>query len=128
MHRFVRTALGALAALALFAGFALASPVSAQELESGTWTGTVEPPDGGIIDVEFAVEWGDEPSIVIMAMGESLAVLDIEVTEEALMFAFDADEYVACELLATDDGGYEGECVGSDGTPGYMTMTPPDGR
>ena len=117
--------------MAALAGVAImgvaAAPADAQDLVSGTWTGTIEPPDGMVVDVEYEVD-GDTPAITMSAMGESIMLDDIEVTDEAIHFTFNIGVYVVCELPLRDDGGYEGECVGDDGDSGWLTMVPPDGE
>ena len=126
MHRARIAAFAAAIALALSLTALLANPVAAQELASGTWTGTLEAPGQAPFDIEFEVEGGDEPVITMSAMGMSLGLENVELVDEALHFGFDAGgAYVVCELPARDGGGFEGECVGDDGESGFISMTPP---
>lgn len=114
---------------ALFVAMSVfAAPAAAQEMAEGTWGGTIEPPGGGVMDISFEVETGEALSITLVApgMGELVAD-DEELVDGVLHFGFDAGgAYVVCELPKTDDGGFEGECVGDDGAVGYLTMTPPE--
>lgn len=125
MKRFTPGTLATAVALALFLAPVLASSTAAQELESGTWTGTLEPPEGGEMAVSFEVTGGAEPSITMAGQGQFLVLENIELTDDALHFTFDMGTFIVCELLVSDEGGFAGECVGDDGESGFITMVPP---
>ncbi len=125
MNRFASATLATVAALSFLLAPSLATPTIAQEMESGTWTGTLEPPDGGEMDITFEVTGGADLGILMSFQGQSLVLDNIELDDDALHFTFDIGTFVACELLVQDEGGFGGECVGDDGESGFITMTPP---
>jgi hypothetical protein len=128
MIRLARAA-AAVSFVSLFAfGAAPVSPLSAQELAKGTWSGVITPPDGSPAPVTFEVSSeGDDISIMIMAPdGQSTSLNDIQMMGEALHFTIDFGVIVTCHLDPQDEGGFGGECIGSDGESGTLTMVPPE--
>lgn len=107
-----------------------AAPAGAQALAQGTWTGTMAPPGGEAIPVNFEVsESGGALSIAMMAVqveGE-MPFRDIQLTGQTLTFWWEVGVRVDCSLTRTQAGGFEGTC--SDGTgdrgEGTLTMVPP---
>ena len=123
-----RTAAGfGIVALLFFGGTA---PASAQTLPQGTWTGTMSPPGGEAIPVNFEVsESGGALSIAMMAVqveGE-MPFNDIRLDGQTLTFWWEPGVRVDCSLTRTEAGGFAGTC--SDGTgdsgAGTLTMVPP---
>lgn len=125
-----RAPLAALAALTLL--FA-ASPMPAQELATGTWTGTIAPPGETALDVQYEVSYDEEGALAITLLPPagvgappSIPFSDVALEDEALTFAWSAGSTALdCELLLLEAGSFEGECVDEDGVPGYLTMVPP---
>lgn len=127
MTRFVRAGVATTFALAMFSMLCPSTPLAAQELAEGTWTGTITTPDGEW-PVEYEVEGkGDELSVTMVAVtGERMPFDTAHLADGVLHLAFTLpDVSVECELAGADDGGYEGECSGSDGNGGTMKMIPP---
>lgn len=126
----LRAAILAVVALALFVAVA---PANAQELEAGTWTGTVTPPDDPTFDVEYEVSYDEEGALAITLIPPagsgappSIPFRDAAFEDEALTFSWTAGSTaLTCELLLLEDGSFEGECVDEDGVPGHLTMVPP---
>jgi hypothetical protein len=128
MNRLARAAV-TVSFMSLFAFVAAPSaPLSAQELATGTWSGTITPPDGGPAAVTFEVSSeGDDLSIMIMGPdGQSTSLNDVQMMGEALHFTIDFGVLVTCHLDPQDEGGFGGECTGSDGQTGTLTMVPPE--
>jgi len=103
------------------------SIASAQELESGTWTGSVFLPDGQLFDVTYeVVSDTDSLSIDIAAPAfGKLPFSDIEVTESELTFEFRPGPLVFCVLEWTSGGSYEGTCAPDGEEEAQMIMSPP---
>ena len=117
----------AVPAMAVAAAVAWTSSLAAQTLETGTWTGTVMPPEGGAIEVTYEVaQKGDSLSVTLHtgAFG-SFAFESIVVHADRITFTWSPDEMLTCELMLRDDDRYEGECVDSGGMPGTLVMRPP---
>ena len=118
--------LGIVALLALGS----AAPASAQALPQGTWTGTMSPPGGEAIPVNFEVsESAGALSIAMMAVqveGE-MPFRDIRLDGQTMTFWWEVGVRVDCSLTRTEAGGFKGTC--SDGTgasgEGTLTMVPP---
>lgn len=102
-------------------------PLAAQEMESGTWAVTMITPEGEVVDLQYEVtSEGDEISIVMVVPGfGELPLNDVSLDDGTLTFSFDFGFVVTCDLDETDDGGFEGECVGDDGASGTLKITPP---
>lgn len=107
---------------------ALSSPLAAQELASGTWTGSLTGPDGQSFPVEYeVVSDGDDLSITMIAPGQGEMPFErISREDGVLSMGFEIPGVsVDCELTAADDGSLEGDCTGSDGQSGVIKMIPP---
>lgn len=114
-------------AVLLVAFMAPAAVCSAQTLKSGTWTGTVQPPDGPVTDLTFDVTvMGDSLGVVIHA-GEhgDFTAREGHYRDGKITFAFEPGITVRCSLSRGEDGNFAGECQGEDGTLAPMTMVPP---
>lgn len=126
----LRAAVLAVVAAALFIAVA---PASAQELETGTWTGTVTPPDDPTFEVEYEVSYDEGGALAITLIPPagvdappSIPFRDAVLEDGALTFSWTAGSTgLTCELLLLEDGSFEGECVDEDGVPGHLTMVPP---
>ena len=118
--------LGVVALLALGS----ATPASAQALPQGTWTGTMSPPGGEAIPVNFEVsESGGALSIAMMAVqveGE-MPFRDIRLDGPTLTFWWEVGVRVDCSLTRTEVGGFAGTCTDGTGDrgEGTLTMVPP---
>lgn len=115
--------LGALALLVM----AAATPVHAQQLESGAWTGAMSPPGAGSVAVNYTVAEVDGAlSISLSVMGESVPFSDVSLDGDELTFWWEPGPRVSCTLIRQDDGSFEGQCTdGSVGGEGTMAMRPP---
>ncbi|MDH3734062.1 MAG: hypothetical protein OEU54_11030 [Gemmatimonadota bacterium] len=126
MSRFARTGL-AVAALVLATPLSSA-PLAAQELAEGTWTGSITTPDAAF-DIQFEVAGeGEELAVtmIILEAGQEMPFETVELVDDMLTLGFVLPNVtVTCELAGNEDGSYAGECVGSDGEGGHMTMVPP---
>jgi hypothetical protein len=120
--------LGVAAMIAL----AAAAPSSAQELTAGTWTGTMSPPGGEPIPVEFQVSGAGAALTVVMTAAmvqDGIPFNDIRVEGPALTFWWEPGVRVDCTLTRDAAGGYAGSCSdGSGSASGGMTMVPPPGQ
>jgi len=102
------------------------SLASAQRLQAGTWTGTVTPPSGPIVDATFEVaESGDSVTIVLKVEFGDFPFSNIRIAEDRLMFRFEPDTSVDCTLMLQEDGSYSGDCIDSNGEKGVIVMRPP---
>ena len=105
-----------------------ATPLSAQSLEQGSWTGTLTGPGGDGFDVSVEVSGeGEELSIVMSGPGgEAVEFENVRHDGESLHleFAFEVVT-VSCDLEGAEDGSYAGDCVGSDGQSGVLEIHPP---
>lgn len=130
----------ALAAVALGLGGAAAA--SAQEtgaqaadgperrLAEGMWTGTVYPPDGELIELEYEVGYGDAGLSIVLHPPAEVGVGPLPAEDPVyealtLSFSLNVGDTVQCTLFEEEDGHLEGDCIGSDGQPALMTMFPP---
>ena len=114
--------------LSLFVLFAGNSSIaSAQELESGTWIGSVFLPDDQFIEVSYEVVSNtDSLSIDIAAPAfGKLPFSDIEISESAITFKFRPGPLVFCALERISDGSYEGTCAPEGEEEALMIMSPP---
>jgi hypothetical protein len=106
----------------------LPSGVSGQQLKTGTWTGTVTPPDGPMVEATFDVrESGDSVTIMLSVEFGDFPFSDIEVSSDRLTFRFEPGTPVDCVLMLQENGSYSGDCTDSDGEIGVLVMTPPEG-
>ena len=119
--------------VAAFLALGAAAPAAAQELPSGTWTGTLAPPGASGIPVTFDVgETGGALSIVMRSaqVEGDMPFQDVRLEGSELTFWWNPGVRVNCTLARTPTGGYEGPCAGVGGPEGAgrITMVPPDGH
>lgn len=134
------------ALVALVFGLVCVSAASAQEPESGQragggegarlteglWTGTVYPPDGQVIELEYEVSYGEGGLSLVLHPPADAGVGPVTADDpvyEALTLTFTliVGDTIMCTLFEEEDGHLEGDCVGADGEPALMTMFPPVG-
>ncbi len=120
--------LGIVALLAMW----VATPVGAQELAPGTWTGTLSPPQNSP-SVAVTLEVGETDgalSIVMSAPGEeSIVFRDVKLNGDELTFWWQSGGGIDCTLLRKEDGSFEGICAERRGPEeGTLTMLPPSGE
>ncbi|MCH8245489.1 MAG: hypothetical protein IH951_03675 [Bacteroidetes bacterium] len=107
--------------------FLLSENAQAQEIESGTWTGFVFPPNQDKMDVTFEVAVEND-TLRITLFQEQIGFLeltDIELGDNGLNFSFQAGSFILCDLKLKANKGYEGECGPEGQEPGIMVMNPP---
>ena len=107
------------------------TPVGAQELERGTWTGTMSPPQvSPSVPVTYEVgEIDGALTIVITGIGQSFSFNDIALDGDELTFWWEPGTRVDCTLLRKEDGSFEGICTEGTGPgEGTLTMWPPSGE
>ena len=99
-----------------------------QEMQTGSWPGTVSPPDEPPQDVVFEVKTDEGLAIAIRISGTEMVFPTSEPKLEGKMLTFSVDlghAEIACALERQDDGSFQGECIGPGGDAGYMVMNPP---
>ncbi len=108
------------------------TPVGAQELERGTWTGTLSVA-GTAITLTYEVGETDGALSIVMSWPEeglSTAFSDLKLDGDELTFWVETDGRFDCRLLRKEDGSFEGACTDGSGRPngeGTLTMLPPSG-
>ena len=117
------------AALLTAALFLLWMPsASAQELEVGTWTGRMVPPEGIPAPVAFEVVDDDGLAVTMTVEGTTPRPLQtIVLDDDLLTFSFNMGVDVECELERQEDGSFTGPCRSTDLDMGTLTMEPPAG-
>ena len=113
--------------LGVLAVLAAPGALHAQKLTTGTWTGTVAPPDADAIPATFAVSMsGDTTRIMVTVEPGSFPFYDVKVLADRITFWFEpGDAHVNCTLMLGELGVFKGDCVDSDGGTGVITMVPP---
>ena len=120
LHRIL---IGALT-LAMPAALAAQKPAT---LATGTWTGTVTPPNQAALEATFDVRMSGDTTKITMKPGSfAVELADIRVEATRLLFTFSpGGDTISCTLLLRDDKSYSGDCVGSQGGKGVIVMKPP---
>ena len=108
-------------------------PVGAQELEQGTWTGTLTPPPGGEVPVTFEVGGTDGALSIVMSaplVEPPMVFNDVKLDGDELTFWWAPDIRLDCRLLRREDGIFEGPCSDGSGPAGegILKMLPPSGN
>ena len=107
----------------------ITTPVGAQELERGTWTGTMSPPQGASVAVTYEVGETDGALSIVMSapgLGQSMTFSDVKLNGDELTFWWEPGSRVDCTLLRKEDGSFEGICTDGSGE-GTLRMLPPSG-
>ena len=110
------------------------APSQAQDLQEGTWTGTLTPmnhPEMAtplIYDVRHV---GDSLAITLTspALPDSVVMREITLTADTLSFAFnepEADVLLRCALGRQEDGSYTGRCADAEGKWATFAMIAPE--
>jgi len=115
-----------IAALLLLAA---AAPSNAQELTTGTWSGTIAPPNTEAIPLQLEVS-GAGPALSVLVTSVliqgAIPLNDIRVDGTSVSFWWDLGVRVECTLTRDAGGGYAGPCSAGDADEnGRMTMVPP---
>ena len=117
--------LGMVALLAL----CVATPVDAQELERGTWTGMMTLPGGSGVPVTFEVGEADGALSIVMSNPQlgDVALGDPRLDGGELTFWWEPGIRVDCSLLLKEDRSFQGICTDGRGAggEGTLTMMPP---
>ena len=108
-------------------------PVGAQELEQGTWTGTLTPPPGIEVPVTFEVGGTDGALSIVMTaplVEPPMVFNDVKLDGDELTFWWAPDIRLDCRLLRKEDGSFEGPCSDGSGPAGegILKMLPPSGN
>jgi hypothetical protein len=109
-----------------------AAPTSAQDLATGTWTGTMAPPGAASgIPVTFHVATAEGALSIVMRSVQvegDMPFQDVRLDGPELTFWWDPGVRVDCALQRTEGGSFEGDCTGVGGPtgPGRITMVPPE--
>ena len=108
------------------------TPVGAQVLELGTWTGTMSPPTGEPSAVIYEVGEKDGYLTIVMTgvpdQGMSIVFNEVMLDGDQLIFWWETGSRVDCTLLPKEDGIFEGICTdGSGDGDGTLRMVPPAG-
>jgi hypothetical protein len=105
----------------------LPASLAAQKLATGTWTGTISPPNEAAIEATFNVRMsGDTTKITLNADGHAIEATEIKVEPKQLLFTFaPGGNSVRCTLLLRDDKSYSGDCLDTNGGKGVIVMRPP---
>jgi hypothetical protein len=99
----------------------------AQDLVDGTWSGTMNPPNGGgEVALEYQVTHPDGKFAIVMVspMGR-MPFSDIEFSDGMLGFTWQPGPLVECQLEPQELGGYSGDCIDEAGGTGQLRMAPP---
>lgn len=112
----------------LLLGLVVPGICSAQtHIKTGTWTGTVVPPDGGEVALTYTVT--DSASVIgiVLNAGEhgSFTTTEASYDGKVIKFTFSPGPEVHCSLTLNEQGEYAGDCLGNDGSVASMKMVPP---
>ena len=103
---------------------------AAQSLKSGTWTGTVIPPEGDITSVTFDVTVNTGSLDIVIHAGEhgDFTTEQGRYADGKITFTFAPGPLVSCTLTRDDEGVFKGSCIedgGDGGREAKITMVPP---
>jgi len=113
--------------VALLVGMWAAVPARAQELQPGTWTGTMFPPGGEGVPVTYRVGLTDGVVSIVMnnlQLGD-MAFQEPRLDGDELTFWWEPGTRVDCTLQRQDDRSFAGTCSAGNGD-GAITMLPPE--
>lgn len=100
---------------------------SAQEMESGTWTGTVVPPGGEGVPVTYRVGLVEGALTIVMnndLLGD-IPLHDARLDGAGLTFWWEPGTRVDCALQRQADRSFSGTCTAGNGE-GAISMMPPE--
>jgi hypothetical protein len=103
------------------------SDVAAQSLETGTWTGYIQPPDSDRLPVTYDVRM-ESDTLKIDISNEQMGTLPlrgIELSNDEMRFMWSPGVDLQCRLRLKANKGYEGECAPEGGESGSIVMNPP---
>ena len=107
----------------------VATPVCAQELERGTWTGTISLPGGSSLPVTYEVGGTDGALSITMSNPQlgDVAFSDAGLDGDELTFWWEPGIRVDCTLLRKEDRSFGGICTDGSGAAGEgaLIMMPP---
>lgn len=119
-------------AAAVALAFLIGAPLQAQDIQHGTWSGSMTPPGGEPVAVTLLVGVAQGALTIVMSNPE---LGPMEFTDEALVgdeltFWWNPGVRVDCALQRQGDGSFDGVCAdprGLEGGQGALTMSPPSG-
>ena len=111
----------------IVAALVMPAALAAQKLTPGTWTGSITPPDQGVLEATFDVrQSGDTTKITLHAGPRAVEATEIKVEKDRVLFSFaPGGDQVRCTLLLRDDKSYSGDCLDTQGGKGVIVMKPP---
>ena len=107
---------------------ALATPVCAQTMAPGTWTGSLSGgPNGESVSLTFDVTTTNDTLKIALVTpdGRSLPLANVRFEEGNLRFEIGPNNEGKCILKPTPTGGFKGDCTADDGDGAEMEMAPP---
>lgn len=118
-------------AFMLAVALAAAGSLSGQEIPTGTWTGSVTEPGGGIAEVTYSVTEQDGALEILLHPPEEanmgpIPLEDLRLEGGSLFFTWSPRTTLVCELERMDDGSFDGVCEDPEGDVGFMEMIPPE--
>jgi len=104
----------------------VANPAGAQQLEQGTWTGTMSPPEGEGVPVTYSVGVTDGALSIVMNNAQlgDMPFSDARLDGDELTFWWEPGTRVDCTLRRQSDRSFAGTCSAGNGD-GALTMVPP---
>jgi hypothetical protein len=104
------------------------APAHAQNLETGTWAGSVTAPGETLpMDVTYDVKMNGDTIGITVNAGEhgTFPFRDVRLSDQTLTFWFSPGVRVECTLTRREDGAFAGPCRDSEGGNASMVMVPP---
>lgn len=116
--------------LAFFALLGTSLTIASPEMETGTWTGFMTPPNLDPSPATYDMERHEGIlSINLHQPGGVIPLFDIDFDGSSLSFSMAGPGMIlVCNLGETDSGAYEGQCMNTatpDAPKGKLTMVPP---
>ena len=103
-------------------------PAGAQQLQAGTWTGTVTPPnESQPTPVTYTVALEADTLSIVVDAGQhgKFPFHEVKVEEGRLTFWFAPGPRVECALERREDGSWAGGCRDPEGGVARVVMVPP---
>ncbi|MEM1093986.1 MAG: hypothetical protein AAGJ10_05245 [Bacteroidota bacterium] len=96
----------------------------------GEWVGTMTPPYGEVIAINYTVDTGDDGTMAIDLSHRYFGTFElwnVQMSGDTLGFAWaPVDVMMECKLARTEREAFEGYCKDESGQLGGMTMRRPD--